>query len=112
MKQRDRGIKQNERELNNLQQYSGRWNLRVFKVPEDEMETAADCASKVCAIFSDKLGIPTKASDIEVAHRTGQRSNTRPRPILVRFFDRGKKKTVSSAVDATSSTKVLSSGKT
>ena len=112
VKQQDRRIKQNKRELNDLQQYSWRWNLRVFKVPEDEKETAADCTSKVCAIFSDKIGIPTKASDNEVDHRTGKRSSTRPRPILVRFFDRGKKKTVSSAVDATSSTKVLSSGKT
>ena len=69
----------------------------MFKVPEDEVETAADCASKVCAIFSDKLGIPTKASDIEVAHRTGQRSNTRPRPILVRFFDRKKRDSIISS---------------
>ena len=67
----NRRIKQNERELNDLQQYSRRWNLRVFKVPEKEKETAADCTAKVCAIFSDKVGIPITASDIQVAHRTG-----------------------------------------
>ena len=85
-------IRQNERELNDLQQYSRRWNLRVFKMPEKE--TAADCIAKVCAIFSDKVGIPITASDIEVAHRTGQRSSTRARPILVRFFDRKKSDSV------------------
>ena len=69
----------------------------MFKVPEDERETAADFASKVCAIFSDKLGIPTKASDIEVAHRTGKRRSTRPRPILVWFFDRKKRDSIISS---------------
>ena len=71
IKQQDRRTNQNERELNDLQQYSRRWNLRVFKVPEKEKETAADCTAKVCAIFSDKVGIPITASDIQVAHRTG-----------------------------------------
>ena len=94
IKQQDRRIKQNERELHDLQQYSRRWNLRVFKVPEKEKETAADCTAKVCAIYSDKVGIPITASDIEVAHRTGQRSSTRARPILVRFFDRKKRDSV------------------
>ena len=66
----------------------------MFKVPEKEKETAADCTAKVCAIFSDKVGIPITASDIEVAHRTGQRNSTRARPILVRFFDRKKRDSV------------------
>ena len=48
VKQQARRIKQNKRELNDLQQYSRRWNLQVFKVPEDEKETAADCTSKEC----------------------------------------------------------------
>ena len=98
IKQQDRRIKQNERELNNLQQYSKRWNLRVFKVPEKEKETAANCTvkvcAKVCAIFSDEVGIPITASDIEVAHRTGQCSSTRARPILVRFFDHKKRDSI------------------
>ena len=64
----------------------------MFKEPEKE--TAADCTEKVCAIFSDKVGIPFTASDIEVAHRTGQRSSTRARPNLVRFFDRKKRDSV------------------
>lgn len=91
IKQQDRRIKETEREQNDQQQYSRRWNLRVFRVPEREGETADDCTSKVCAIFSDKVGVPTKASEIEVAHRAGQRGGTRARPVLVRFFDRKKR---------------------
>ena len=41
-KQQDRRIRQNERELNDLQQYSRRWNLRVSKVPEKEKDP--DCS--------------------------------------------------------------------
>ena len=34
VKQQER--RQNEREKNDLQQYTRRWNLRVYKVPEDK----------------------------------------------------------------------------
>ena len=110
IKQQDRRIKQNERELNDLQQYSRKWNLWVFKVPEKE-ETAANCTTKVCAIFSDKVGIPITTSDIKVAHRTGQRSSTRARPILCDSLI-VRRETASSSVGATSRTKVMSLGKT
>ena len=45
------------REMKDLQEYSRRWNLRVFKVPEKETETAANCTAKVCVVFSDRVGI-------------------------------------------------------
>ena len=111
IKQQDRRIKQNERELHDLQQYSRRWNLRVFKVPEKEKETAADCTSNVCAIFSDEVGIPITASDIEVA--SGQDNAAAPEqgPFLC-DSSIVRRETASSPADATSRTKVLSSGKT
>ena len=91
VKQQERRLRQLEREQNDLQQYTRRWNLRVYKVPEDKAESADDCVSKVCGIFSDKVGVPVNAADIEVAHRVGQRSSTGSRPIIVRFFDRKKR---------------------
>ena len=109
IKPQDRRIKQNERELNNLQQYSRKWNLWVFKVQEEE--TAANCTTKVCAIISDKAGIPITTSDIKVAHRTGQRSSTRARPILCDSLI-VRRETASSSVGATSRTKVMPLGKT
>ena len=91
VKQQERRLRQLEREQNDLQQYTRRWNLRVYKVPEDKAESADDCVSKVCSIFSDKVGVPVNAADIEVAHRVGQRSSTGSRPIIDRFFDRKKR---------------------
>ena len=94
VRQQDRLLKENESQLNDLQQYSRRWNLRIYRVPEAAGETAEDCSRKVCAVFTDKVGITTRPADIEVAHRTGQKSSDKPRPILVRFVDRKKRDTV------------------
>ena len=82
----------------------------MFKVQQKE-ETAANCTTKVCAIFSDKVGIPITTSDIKVAQRTGQRSSTRARPILCDSLIT-RRETVSSSVGATSRTKVMPLGKT
>ena len=111
LENQDRRIKQNERELNDLQQYSRRWNLRVFKVPVKEKETAADCTAKVCAIFIDKVGTPITASDIEVA--SGQDNAAAPEqgPFLC-DSSIVRRETASSPADATSRTKVMSLGKT
>ena len=76
------------KEQNDQQQYSRRWNLRVFKVPEGDGETAEDCRKKCCDIFNQKVNVKTAVTDIEVALRTGTPTGTKSRPILVRFFDR------------------------
>ena len=94
LKDQELRVKQCEKEQNEAQQYSRRWNVRVFKVPEDSKETAADCVTKVCRLFTDAVGVRTSPEDIEVAHRAGQRSSTKPRPILVRFLNRGKRDAV------------------
>lgn len=88
VKHQESRIKVLEKEQNDLEQYSRRNHLRVFKVPEQPEESATDCIKKVCAIFSDSVGVPTKPCNIEVAHRVGRRSSSKPRPILVRFMDR------------------------
>ena len=87
----DRKIKRTEKEQNSLQQYSRRWNLRVYKVQERENETSDDCIRKCCEIFSEKAAVPLDKSDIEVAHRLSPTSSTNARPILVRFFDTKKR---------------------
>lgn len=85
---------QNERDINDLQQYSRRWNVRVYRVPEVRGETQEDCIQKVCRIFSADVGVATGPEDIEVAHRAGQQSSEKARPIVVRFFDRKKREAV------------------
>ena len=58
VKQQERKIKQIEGDPNDLQQYSRRWHLRVYTVPEAEAATADDCISTVSGgILSEKVGI-------------------------------------------------------
>jgi predicted nuclease with TOPRIM domain len=83
-------MKRLETEMNDLEQYTRRWNLRVYRVPESNSETADDCVKKVCSVFSDLVGVRTVPQDVEVAHRTGKMGD-KARPVLVRFFDRKKR---------------------
>jgi len=57
-----------EREQNDIQQYSRRWNLRVYRVPEVRCESMSDCTKKVCAVFTDLVDVKATPEDIEVAH--------------------------------------------
>ena len=94
IKSQDTRMKAMAREMNDLPQYSRRWHLRVYRVPEAEREQPDDCVKKLCHIFSHEVGVTTTPADIEVAHRVGQRSSQKARPILVRFFDRKKRDAV------------------
>jgi exosome complex exonuclease DIS3/RRP44 len=84
-------IRQIEKDQNNLDQYSRRWNLRFYKVAEKTPETSADCAIKVTKIISELVQIPCTPDDFEAAHRVGRPDPSKPRPIIVRFFDRRKR---------------------
>ena len=80
---------------NDADQHGRKWNVRVYKVPEsrtEEPETGAACIRKCCKIFTDIVGVPVTESDVEVAHRLGNRSSRqdRSRPIIVSFFSRRK----------------------
>lgn len=79
-----------EMDINELEQYTRRWNLRVYRVPEVAGEKVEDCVKKVSQIFSDLIGVKTSPQDIEVAHRSGK-PGEKARPVLVRFFDRKKR---------------------
>ena len=83
-------IQKLEREMNDLEQYSRRSHLRVYKIPEAAKGQKEDVTKKVCSIFTDLVGVQTGPEDIEVAHRAG-RLGDKPRPVLVRFFDRKKR---------------------
>jgi TolA-binding protein len=91
VKRHDNQMRSVQKATNDSQQYSRKWNLRVFRVPEATGETAEDCIRKCVDIFSHKVQVPTTEKDIEVAHRTGQQSSSKSRPVLVRFFSRRKR---------------------
>jgi hypothetical protein len=83
-----------QREVNDLEQYGRRWNLRIFGIAEQSQE---DVVKKVCEV-SGQVGVAVTADDIEACHRVGpvggaasQRGGkgARPRAIIVRLKDRG-----------------------
>ena len=77
---------------NDHEQYLRRWNVRVFKVPEQANESAEQCIEKCADIFVNKIGVPVAKEDIEVAHRVGTIPPVgRPRPIIVKFLSRQKR---------------------
>ena len=86
-------VQQLERDMNELEQYSRRSHLRIYRIPEPAKGQKEDVMKKVCGIFTDLVGVKIMPEDIEVAHRAG-RVGDRARPVLVRFFDRKKRDTI------------------
>nr|KAG5693159.1 hypothetical protein BaRGS_035357 [Batillaria attramentaria] len=88
----------NEKKHNEAEQYSRRWNLRVFGIKETREE---NCVAKCLEVFNEKVKVETKEEDIQVAHRAGGNQQTqrgeregerqrreRPPAIIVQFASR------------------------
>lgn len=74
LKQRLQGLeRRTEKNANDQEQYSRRWNLRVYGLKEGPGE---DCVDKCLHLFNGKVKVATKPEDIQVAHRVG---STEPR---------------------------------
>ena len=82
-------VSQLEVDVDNLQQYSKRPNLRIYGVTD--MHDGEDTDSKVITLINRdlKLNPPIKQTDIERSHRLGPAVNKHGkqnnRPIIVRF---------------------------
>ena len=83
-----------EKHNNDQEQYSRRWNLRIFGVKESPGE---NCAEKCLQLFNEKVKVATKSEDVQVAHRVRAGEETggarevaarRPRAIIVQFSGR------------------------
>ncbi|KAL8609857.1 hypothetical protein ACOMHN_020692 [Nucella lapillus] len=77
-----------QRDLNDQEQHSRQWNLRVYGVKENQGESAEGCVQKCMEVFSNKVGVTVRTDDIDIAHRAGKPGGSRPRPILARFCSR------------------------
>ena len=75
----------NTLEIDNLQQYSRRENIRIHGIPEPKDKK--DDGEKVVVELAEKLGITLDSYDIQRAHRLGRMRSPRakPRPIIARF---------------------------
>ena len=73
-------------ELDNLEQYTRRTNIRLYGIPENEEENTDVLAMN---FFKDELNVPVAKEDISRSHRIGRKSSPtsgrKPRPIIVRL---------------------------
>ena len=96
LKQQIRNLQRTvDKKHNDTEQYSRRWNLRVFGIKESEKE---NCVEKCLKLFNEKVHVETREEDIQVAHRvpgqpaqqetTGGQRKRRPPAIIVQFESR------------------------
>ena len=111
IKQQDRRIKQNERELNDLQQYSRRWNCECSRC-QRRRRRLQPIAQRSC-VRSSVTRLASRSPPATSRWPTGQDNAAAPEqgPFLC-DSSIVRRETALSPADATSRTKVLSLGKT
>ena len=86
-----RVIKSQEKDIDKLEQYSRRENVKIYGLIEEENENTDE---RVIKLFND-IGVEFDVNDISVSHRIGKISrnndDTRPRPLIVKLLRRNKK---------------------
>lgn len=83
----------NKYEIDKLEQYMRRDNIRISGIKEEEGETEDILEAKVLGL-ANNLGVELESRDISVAHRLGkptEGNKDRPRPVIVRLCQRKKK---------------------
>ena len=74
-------------QLDDLEQYTRRTNIRIYGIPESNEENAdlrEDTDILAMNFVKAELGVDHKPEDISRSHRIGKRSS-KPRPIIVRL---------------------------
>ena len=71
-------------QLDNLEQYTRRTNIRIFGIPEPTGTDPEDTDAKAIDFFANQFDITVSLDHISGSHRTGKRGRT-PRPIIVRL---------------------------
>ena len=74
-----------EIQLNNIEQYGRRANLRISSIADHE--GGEDTVEKVIKIFNETMTCSPRISrsNIERAHRLGKQTTNKPRIIIIRF---------------------------
>ncbi|XP_069125107.1 227 kDa spindle- and centromere-associated protein-like [Argopecten irradians] len=81
-----------EYKLNDLEQHGRKDSLRIIGLEDpSEKETVEECVEKIVSFVTDKLEVNLTKSDINIAHRLGHFSRSKPRSIIVKFTSRRKK---------------------
>ena len=69
-------------EVDDLEQYTRRTNVRIYGVAEQAEENTDNLAMD---FFKSELNVDVASNDISRSHRVGKKSGAKPRPIIVRF---------------------------
>ena len=69
-------------EVDDLEQYTRRINVRIYGVPEQPEENTDNLAM---GFFKSEFNVDVVSNDISRSHRVGKKSAAKPRPIIVRF---------------------------
>ena len=69
-------------EVDDLEQYTRRTNVRIYGVAEQPEENTDNIAVD---FFKSELNVDVASNDISRSHRVGKKSGAKPRPIIVRF---------------------------
>lgn len=71
-------------QIDELEQYTRRTNIRIFGIPEDSSEIRENTDKIVTEFIKKELDLSLTDNDISRSHRVGKLSS-RPRPIIVRL---------------------------
>ena len=82
-------IKKCKRQVNDLEQYGRRWNIKIWNVEDNLSETASETTKKACEVFTNICQIKVSPNDLEACHRLPAKDQTKRRAIIARFRDRG-----------------------
>lgn len=78
-------VKKVEDDVRDLEQYSHRNNLIVYGIPEDKNENILNTVRRLASALQFE---EWSSSLIDAVHRMGKSSESRPRPIIIRFVSR------------------------
>lgn len=79
-----------EKIVEELQEYSYAFNIKLLGVPEKNVSESADDTSELCVKLFNAMGATVSLNDIDIAHRVPLRDSTRggPKPIVCKFTRR------------------------
>ena len=76
--------------MNEMQDYSYAFNIKILGVPELKVNEDASETSKLCVNLFSRMGANISINDIDIAHRVSFRDSSRsePKPIICKFVRR------------------------
>ena len=79
-------LRQTRIQVNQFEQWSRKWNVRIWGLKDDENESLQECALKVVSFFRNEMGMTNFPEEgIDIAHRIGPFRHDENRQVMVRF---------------------------